>query len=688
MKINELNLKFLSLFILFLLGIGFAIIVKLYFYNKDIKKYFIQSENILYDLNRLQKEEFKLNYLILKSSFYLYENNDKVMREIKKIDYLINSLKNNDYFKKYYSQTYKKLQEYEKIFEKEKNDIYRFYIYNSMIKNAIIYLDKILFNSVDIFKNHPKFLKEELKSVGNIFIVKNSFDNSFLNQINVEYFKKLYFQNRDKEKIKNVLIANLIIFKENFPNYSKYLKIIQNSNSIEILKSVIKKFFEEKEKEIDKLNITFYFIIFMLIGGIIIVTLLLFLVNKEHKELKLSFITDKLTGLGNREKLNIDLKNYTHPQLYLVNIDKFKHFNDIYGNITGDKILQKVAEILKNNFSCENKNVYRLGSDDFAIVCDGELNYKSVIRYFETHSVVVDGKDFNIRVSIGMSDEKPLVENADMALKKVKKDSKIKYYKFFKNSSIKKEYEENLKKSLFLENAIRNDLIIPVYQPIVYNYFYNGKKHMICKYEVLARIKDNNNLISIFPYLNIAKENKVYKEITKTIYKKAYINFKNNNVEFSLNLSIDDILEEETMELIEKLTDDKNFANRCTFEFLESEAIEDYDVVENFIIKMKNKGVKFAIDDFGSGYSNFEHIINLKVDYLKIDGSLIKKVYFDKNSRIIVETINNFAKQINLITIAEFVSNEEIYNVVKQIGINCSQGFYFSEPMQKIIKKI
>jgi len=683
-KFVDINIKKLNKLIILLLLIGIVIIIKLYFYNKEIKRNFTESENIIYDINNLQSREYKLNYLILKSTFYLYENNDKVMQEINSIKKLIIKLKENKFFKRNFPLSYQIFLKYEKFFEKKENNIYRFYIFNSMIKNATIYLDKILINSVNVFQNDSEFLKHEMKSVSNIFIVKNSFDNSFLNNLDILYFKHINFKEPEKEKLKNVLIANLLLFKNNFPEYSKFLYKIQHSKSIFVLKHIYDAFMDERKEKIKELNFTFNFIIFMLAGGIVIVSMLLFLVNKEHIELKKSFITDKLTGLGNREKLNYDLKNYKHPVLYLINIDKFKHLNDIYGNKIGDKILQKVALILKNNFNCKNKNVYRLGSDDFAIICDGGLNYKKIINYFESHPLIIEGREFNIRVSIGISDEYPLIENADMALKKVKNDSKIKFYKFTKNSSIKKEYEENLEKSRLLQNAIKNDLIIPVFQPIVFNNFYQNKKNKICKYEVLARIKDNRELKSIYPYLAIAKENKIYKDITKVIFKKAYEVFKNNNLEFSLNLSVDDILENETINLIDKLTEDRNFAKRCTFELLENEAIKDYEVIEKFINKMKKRGVKFAIDDFGSGYSNFEHIINLQINYLKIDGSLIKKIDFDENSRIIVETINSFANRIGLRTIAEFVSNEQIYKIVKNIGIDCSQGYYFSPPLEKI----
>ena len=673
-----MNFKKLSFFVGFLLIIGLIIIYGLFEYNRYLNNYFQKSENIQSQLNSLRRQEYKLNYFILKTTFYLYENNDKVMNEINVINKKTDKLKNNLFFKQNFPESYKKLMNYLVIFNYKKNNIYRFFSYNSLIKNATIYLDKILNSSILEFENNKKFLQTEIYTVGNIFIAKNSFDESFIKNVNLDYFKNIKFKDEKKERIKNLLVANLMLFKSSFPKYKYYLQNIQNAKTLSYLSHTFNEYYLEKKNSLKRLAYVFYFIIFMLLGGMIIVAYLLLLIYNEHSKLQKSFITDSLTLLGNREKFNIDIKKYKSPVFYLINIDKFKHINDVYGSEIGDEILKKVALILKNNFDCAKKEVYRLGGDDFGILCESELDYKKIIEYFKTHPVNVFGREFNIRVSIGISREFPLIETADMALKRVKKDSKITSLFYDKSSDLKQEYEQNMAKSKILQNAIENDLIVPVFQPIFYN-----KTKKLCKYEVLARIKTDDTLLSIYPFLKIAKENKIYKEITKTIYLKAYDVFKNRNDEFSLNLSIDDLLEKETMELVDNLMKDSNFAKRCTFELLESESIEDYDIVKRFIDKMKKIGVKFAIDDFGSGYSNFEHLVNLEIDYVKIDGSLIKKIE-EKNTQIIIKTIREFTKEMGMVTIGEFVSNKKIFELVKKLDIDCTQGYYLSEPLEKI----
>ncbi len=185
--------------------------------------------------------------------------------------------------------------------------------------------------------------------------------------------------------------------------------------------------------------------------------------------------------------------------------------------------------------------------------------------------------------------------------------------------------------------------------------------------------------------MQIAKDNKLYSEITKIIYTKAYEIFKNNNEKFSLNLSIDDIYDEEIVDLINKLFVNSSLSKRLTFELLESEAIQDYKIVENFITQTKKNGITFAIDDFGSGYSNFAHILNLNIDFIKIDGSLIKNIDKDENSKKIVKVISTFAKETNIAIVAEYVENENISNILKELGVEYFQGFYFYKPSANFV---
>ena len=124
-----------------------------------------------------------------------------------------------------------------------------------------------------------------------------------------------------------------------------------------------------------------------------------------------------------------------------------------------------------------------------------------------------------------------------------------------------------------------------------------------------------------------------------------------------------------------------------TIELLETEEFKDYTSVYDFCVKVRSYSIKVALDDFGAGYSNFSHILNLPVDYIKIDSSLISNIDRDQNSRIMVETIVGLAHKLHIETIAEFVSSEEILEIVTELKVDYAQGYFLGKP-EKIEKHI
>jgi EAL domain-containing protein (putative c-di-GMP-specific phosphodiesterase class I) len=181
-------------------------------------------------------------------------------------------------------------------------------------------------------------------------------------------------------------------------------------------------------------------------------------------------------------------------------------------------------------------------------------------------------------------------------------------------------------------------------------------------------------------FLKIAKKTKQYSNITKAVIKGAFDIFRNRNDEFAINLSVEDMLNAETVKYIKNYLLDYELGEKVVFEILESEGIERYDQVYDFICQMKDLGCKIAIDDFGSGYSNFEHILRLDVDYIKIDSSLIENIDKNIDSQIIVETIVDFCKKLNLSTLAEKVHSQEVYDKVVDLGVCYSQGYFIGKP--------
>ncbi len=405
------------------------------------------------------------------------------------------------------------------------------------------------------------------------------------------------------------------------------------------------------------------------------------------------FNTDPLTKLPNRFKLLQDLKEHNELALAILDIDSFKMINDFYGHIIGDCIITEVAKRISEYISHESLCFYRLPSDSFAIISKRyiekeyfELIIMSLIKIVaKTPFIYTHIEDADIEIYINITagivfEKESALAHADIALREAKnthQDYNIYHHDMRQEIAFSKNMEW-IKK---IKKAITNNKIVPYFQPIVDN---NTKKTV--KYECLVRlIDDDNQVISPYHFLNIAKHSKLYESISKIMIKKSFQAFSNTPYEFSINLSIEDIIDYKLFDYIKSMLAIYPLSNQVCFEILETEEIQNYQEISNFVAGVRELGCKVSIDDFGSGYSNFSHLLNLSFDYLKIDASLIKDIHKDINKQIIVKTIVTFAKELDIKTIAEYVESKEVYDYISTMGIDYSQGYYFSAPVATIL---
>jgi EAL domain-containing protein (putative c-di-GMP-specific phosphodiesterase class I) len=191
-------------------------------------------------------------------------------------------------------------------------------------------------------------------------------------------------------------------------------------------------------------------------------------------------------------------------------------------------------------------------------------------------------------------------------------------------------------------------------------------------------------VLSPYWFLEHAKKSKLYDKLTRIMITKTFAVFENLDYEFSLNLTLPDIVSDETRTFLYNILEHSSASNRVVFEIVESEGIENFDEVTDFIKTVKQYGCKIAIDDFGTGYSNFNYLSKLDVDFIKIDGSLIKNINVDDDHLLTVESILFFAQRKGIQTIAEFVEDEAIFDRLQQLGVHYSQGYLFSIPAPDI----
>jgi diguanylate cyclase (GGDEF)-like protein len=410
--------------------------------------------------------------------------------------------------------------------------------------------------------------------------------------------------------------------------------------------------------------------------------------EKKNEELLKQLLTDELTGLKNRRALIEDMTQIKNPCVIIIDIDSFHTINTLYGIEAGSHLLVDFANFLRQ-FWDNAVSICRIGSDEFVVLkkSDNKEEIEELITIFQRKLEYSKFKHYQIKTidiqvdaTIGIAlncDADCCLKNADMALKRAKQ---LRENHLFYSGSIDMEsnYENYVKWTRVIKRAIDNNDVIIYYQPIV-NFLQNEKK-----YECLIRIKYKDKIIPPFYFLDIAKQAKYYTPLTKIVIDKAFQTIKKDNIKLTINLSLQDILNQKIVRFIFEKLGEYGIASNVTFEILESESIYNFDEAFSFIRKVQQLGAKIAIDDFGSGYSNFSYLMKMKPDYIKIDGDLIKSIDTDRNAYLIVETIVETAKKLGIKTIAEHISSEEIYLKAIELEIDEYQGYYFSKPKETL----
>lgn len=401
----------------------------------------------------------------------------------------------------------------------------------------------------------------------------------------------------------------------------------------------------------------------------------------KQEELIREQTTDALTGLPNRVKLMQDLANAGPSILGMINIDQFKAINDFYGLRNGDKVLLEIGERLQK-MSGADAQAYRIGGDLFALLSKNggdpgsfEQLIDRIIKHLESEAIDCGEDKINIRVTAGICSgaDNPYT-HAALALERARIERRD-YLIYTDQMQIKSHYKDNIHWSQKIRSALADGRIVPFYQPIIDNR--SGK---VVKYEALMRMIDEDGNVIPPSFLGVAKRTRQYTALTRTMIEQVVQALPESEEEMSINLTVEDIIDANTVSFIAEKLSQPGVGSRIILEITESEGIESYEEVREFVNRMKGYGCHFAIDDFGSGYSNFVHLLRLKIDYLKIDGSIIMNIIDNPDSEVIARVIVDAARRLGMRTVAEFVGSAEIQAKVVELGIDFSQGFYLGKP--------
>lgn len=422
-------------------------------------------------------------------------------------------------------------------------------------------------------------------------------------------------------------------------------------------------------------------------------------IYKYTQEVEYYATRDPLTGLYNQrffrdlfEQEVFRAQRTDRPfAIVFLDIDNFKTFNDTYGHSFGDRFLQAVASRLK---AAERSGdiLARFAGDEFAVFLpdtDADQAYTIACRLLvimkDTFLEGVGGEKVSTSVSAGVvscpvhgATATDLILMAGKLLEKAKYSGKDRAL-LPSEDDIVEIFRAKSEKAHFLKRALDDNLIIPYFQPI---YDFNGQE--IVGHEVLMRIRgEDGRLIMAQDFIEIAEEMGIINRMDLNLIEKVFEKVHREQYQgmLFLNVSPKDLTHAEFMKSIDRLV--VTFGIKCdriVFELTEREAVRNLGMVEKFVLDLKMKGFRFALDDFGSGYSSYFYIKKFPIDFIKIEGDFVRGMLSSEVDMAVVESICVLARRINVKVIAESVENAALCRAVQKLGADCGQGYFLKIP--------
>ena len=382
--------------------------------------------------------------------------------------------------------------------------------------------------------------------------------------------------------------------------------------------------------------------------------------------------------------------------LFLIDIFRMKDINAAYGFKSGDNIIKQLDKLLRNVVKHDvtremaetfhikvHHKITRHHSDVISISFRNDLNQTEILRIKEIITQKVQTQPFyvsspelkiyiNITIGCSKSASDDLLIYAENALHDAKQRSERFIFldaNLYKNETARNDLVDIIKYN------IEEKKVEPYYQAI-----YSNQDSKVVKYEALMRLFDRDgNILYPGTFLEKARSYRLYVQLMQVLLDKVFNTIIEHKIHISINLDYNDIVNPLINSIILSRIEQNDVGRYLTIEILESENIQNFDIINEFIQEVKNHDVSIAIDDFGTGFSNYEFIVQLNVDYLKIDGSLIKKIDEDIYMNVI-KSIIMLCREQNIKIVAEFVSDLKTQRYVKSLGIDYSQGYYIQKP--------
>lgn len=413
---------------------------------------------------------------------------------------------------------------------------------------------------------------------------------------------------------------------------------------------------------------------------------------------------DPLTGLLNREAFENRLTKIlaaarddnVHALLYL-DLDQFKVVNDTCGHIAGDELLRQVTALLQNQLRTRD-TLARLGGDEFGIILE-HCSKKDAIKIAQTLREAIQDyrfhwqdKSFTIGASIGLYAINRSGENltnvlsaADSACYAAKEMGRNRVHVYQSNDDLLQKRSGEMLWLPRIQKAIIENRLCLFLQPIIAT---DQDKEAIDKHgEILLRLRDEEGrLILPGAFLPPAERYDQMLLIDRWVLERAIAFIKNElqhntRIIYAINLSAQALGNEDFLDFaVNQIKTHINHPASLCFEITENVALADPKHVKQFIVTLKGLGCLFSLDDFGSGFSSFSYLKEIPIDFLKIDGRLIKDMTSDPIDLIMVQSIQNIGHVMGLKTIAEWVEDEGTLKLLRDMNVDYVQGFWLARP--------
>ena len=411
---------------------------------------------------------------------------------------------------------------------------------------------------------------------------------------------------------------------------------------------------------------------------------------------------DALTDLPNRHSLQRHIEEALASggvgALLFFDVDHFKYVNDNFGHRTGDQLIVGVGSVLRDLMRGLNGELYRLGGDEFAIHLPAALRKEAIdvaeqaldaVRHYRFHA----GENkviSNLTASTGIAlypfhgnDVLALLSNVDIAMYQAKDLGRNRHALFDQDADSLRSTHKRIHWAKTLRDALDEDRLILFSQPVV-----RLKDQKPVHHEILARIRDDEGRY-ILPgnFVELAESLGLVQEIDLRVVEKLLAFMRGNDqlgkkLRYFVNLSRVSISDQRWIKrFLALLRDSGASPSQLVFEITETAAMSEIDVTLTFIRQLKDMGCRFALDDFGAGFSSFYYLKRFEVDYLKIDGSFIRDLATDEGSRIFVRALNDVARGLEKQVIAEWVETPEVLKLLVDMGAQFGQGFLFHRPV-------